>query len=106
VNNIIEKYGVWQVAYARLYIGTFLFLSNCFKGLFSLSGRGLVEFDPSLSLHDDPETAVTIAGGYMGQGMKVYVMGLDVPKVRRFVLFCSVLFSFCILSCCWGDLSA
>jgi hypothetical protein len=55
---------------------------NCFE--FSIVGRHLVEFDPSLSLHDDAETAVTIAGGYLGNGRQVYVMGLNVPKVCHF----------------------
>jgi len=65
VNSMIEKYGVFKIAYARLYIG-----------------RGLVEFDPSLSLHDDPETAVTIAGGYLSTDKQVYLMGLSVPKIE------------------------
>jgi len=66
VNGIVEKYGVHHVAYARLYIGLHL-----------------VELDPSLSLHDDPETAVTIAGGYLDDQRKVYIFGVDVPKIEH-----------------------
>lgn len=41
--KIVDSYGVRYVAIARLYIG-----------------RGMLSYDPSLSLHDDPETAGTL----------------------------------------------
>eukprot|EP01126_Amoeba_proteus_P006071 TRINITY_DN12107_c0_g1_i3.p1 TRINITY_DN12107_c0_g1~~TRINITY_DN12107_c0_g1_i3.p1 ORF type:complete len:300 (-),score=48.73 TRINITY_DN12107_c0_g1_i3:189-1007(-) len=66
VNQIVETFGVRHVAHARLYIGL-----------------RLVPLDPSLSLHDDPETAVTIAGGYLDCGRKVYLLGLNVPKIEH-----------------------
>eukprot|EP00696_Hemimastix_kukwesjijk_P008707 gnl/Hemi2/21008_TR6973_c0_g1_i1.p1 gnl/Hemi2/21008_TR6973_c0_g1~~gnl/Hemi2/21008_TR6973_c0_g1_i1.p1 ORF type:complete len:141 (-),score=36.15 gnl/Hemi2/21008_TR6973_c0_g1_i1:310-732(-) len=58
-----------MVAFARLYIG-----------------RHLLPFDPSLSLHDDPETAVTIAQAYASykeeEARLVHLMGLDVPVIE------------------------
>jgi len=59
---------VRYVAVARLYIG-----------------RGMLQYDPSLSLHDDPETAVCIAGGYVDikEGKKVHLIGLSVPKIEH-----------------------
>lgn len=66
VNAMVEKYGVVYIAVARLYIG-----------------RRMVELDPSLSLHDDAETAVTIAGGYLDEERKVYIFGIDIPKIEH-----------------------
>ncbi len=54
IQEIVQKKGVRFVLYARLYIGL-----------------GLLEYDPSLSLHDDPETALCIASGYKSKGKKV-----------------------------------
>jgi len=65
LDDIVRKFGVRYVAYARLYIG-----------------MQLIPFDPSLSLHDDPETAVCIAGGYVDNEKKVHLMELSVPKIE------------------------
>jgi len=65
LKNIINQYGVFYIAHARLYIG-----------------QRLVEFDPSLSLHDDPETATCIASSFLEEGKKVYLMELSVPKIE------------------------
>eukprot|EP01129_Flabellula_baltica_P014908 TRINITY_DN7298_c0_g1_i1.p1 TRINITY_DN7298_c0_g1~~TRINITY_DN7298_c0_g1_i1.p1 ORF type:complete len:278 (+),score=39.24 TRINITY_DN7298_c0_g1_i1:222-1055(+) len=66
LESIVNEKGVWYIAHARLYIG-----------------RGLVRYDPSLSLHDDPETAVTIASGYTElPHKKIYLMELDFPKIE------------------------
>lgn len=65
VNAVVTKHGVKRICYARLYIG-----------------RRLVQYDPSLSLHDDGETAVTIASGYMqAPTILVHLMKLSVPKI-------------------------
>ena len=42
----------------------------------------MIPYDSSLSLHDDPKTAVTIAGGYLANEKAAYLMGMDVPKVE------------------------
>jgi hypothetical protein len=65
VDAIVPRYGIRHVAYARLYIG-----------------RRLVPLDPSLSLHDEPGTALTIAGGYLEPGKSIYLMELSLPKVE------------------------
>lgn len=56
---------MYHIAYARLYIGL-----------------RLIAYDPTVSLHDDPETAVCIANGYLGQGKQLYLFKLDVPKIE------------------------
>eukprot|EP01006_Ploeotia_vitrea_P045792 TRINITY_DN66969_c6_g1_i1.p1 TRINITY_DN66969_c6_g1~~TRINITY_DN66969_c6_g1_i1.p1 ORF type:complete len:307 (+),score=26.73 TRINITY_DN66969_c6_g1_i1:73-921(+) len=65
LNQLVDSEGVWKIAHARLYIG-----------------QRMVPYDPSLSLHDDPETAVTIATTYLAAGKKAYLMGMDVPKIE------------------------
>lgn len=54
LEDIIVSKGAGLVLYARLYIGL-----------------RLLQYDPSLSLHDDGETAVCIAGGYVSSNKKV-----------------------------------
>jgi len=67
IRDTINTMGVWKVCYARLYIGLQLF-----------------KYDPSLSLHDDGETAVSIASGYMRlPEVRVHLMGLSVPKIEH-----------------------
>jgi len=66
LDAFVKQKGVRFIAYARLYIGL-----------------GLLPFDPSLSLHDDPETAVCIAGGYIQlPSKKLYLMTMDIPKIE------------------------
>jgi len=66
IARTVSEMGVRRVFFARLYIGL-----------------GLLEYDPSLSLHDDGETAVCIAGGYMKlPHKKVHLMELSVPKIE------------------------
>eukprot|EP01125_Pyxidicula_operculata_P010162 TRINITY_DN3352_c0_g1_i2.p1 TRINITY_DN3352_c0_g1~~TRINITY_DN3352_c0_g1_i2.p1 ORF type:complete len:293 (+),score=33.51 TRINITY_DN3352_c0_g1_i2:1395-2273(+) len=67
LHSIINQNGVKLIAYARLYIGL-----------------RLVKFDPSLSLHDDGETAVCIAGGYMDivNNKKIHLFEVSVPKIE------------------------
>jgi len=66
LRDLVNRVGVKHVCYARLYIGL-----------------GLLPFDPSLSLHDDGETAVCIASGYMKLPTKrVHLMKLSVPLVE------------------------
>jgi len=65
IDEIVNTKGIFHIAYARLYIGL-----------------RLLDHDPSLSLHDDGETAVCIASGYMKLPEKpIYLMEMDVPKV-------------------------
>jgi len=45
-------------------------------------GLQLLKYDPSLSLHDDWQTALCIAGGYFGESKKVYVFELTVPMIE------------------------
>eukprot|EP01130_Rhizamoeba_saxonica_P012896 TRINITY_DN5479_c0_g1_i3.p1 TRINITY_DN5479_c0_g1~~TRINITY_DN5479_c0_g1_i3.p1 ORF type:complete len:233 (-),score=49.92 TRINITY_DN5479_c0_g1_i3:19-717(-) len=65
IRSIIDEKGAKYICKARLYIG-----------------RGLLKYDPSLSLHDDGETAVTIAGGYFGGGKVIHLMELSVPLIE------------------------
>eukprot|EP01087_Luapelamoeba_hula_P000376 TRINITY_DN10270_c0_g1_i2.p1 TRINITY_DN10270_c0_g1~~TRINITY_DN10270_c0_g1_i2.p1 ORF type:complete len:338 (-),score=65.75 TRINITY_DN10270_c0_g1_i2:126-1139(-) len=66
IDAIVREEGVKKILYARLYIGL-----------------GLLDYDPSLSLHDDPETAVSIASGYMElPTRRVYLMEMNVPKIE------------------------
>eukprot|EP01105_Mastigella_eilhardi_P008283 TRINITY_DN2018_c0_g4_i1.p1 TRINITY_DN2018_c0_g4~~TRINITY_DN2018_c0_g4_i1.p1 ORF type:complete len:281 (+),score=51.56 TRINITY_DN2018_c0_g4_i1:59-844(+) len=65
LRQVVADEGVRKVAFARLYIGL-----------------GLIEHDPSVSLHDDPETAVCISGGYLERGKAIYLMQLRVPKIE------------------------
>ncbi|KAH3765680.1 hypothetical protein Pelo_2478 [Pelomyxa schiedti] len=65
ISRIVEKHGTHKVAYARLYIG-----------------MGLLPLDPSLSLHDDAETAVCIGSGYLAPNKSIHVMQLDVPLIE------------------------
>jgi hypothetical protein len=65
LRQIVDENGVYKICYARLYIG-----------------MRLVEFDPSVSLHDDPETAVCIANGYTNKEKKIHLMKLKIPKIE------------------------
>ena len=65
LRDVILRHGSGFVCYARLYIGL-----------------RLVKYDPSLSLHDDAETALCIAEGYMRAGMAVFMFDLDVPVIE------------------------
>jgi hypothetical protein len=65
LRQIVDENGVYKICYARLYIG-----------------MRLVEFDPSVSLHDDPETAVCIANGYKTKEKKIHLFKLSVPKIE------------------------
>ena len=65
IDALVLDKGVKFIAYARLYIGL-----------------GLLKYDPSLSLHDDPETAVCIAGGYVTDAKKIHLIGMSVPKIE------------------------
>eukprot|EP00026_Physarum_polycephalum_P013035 Phypoly_transcript_13396.p1 GENE.Phypoly_transcript_13396~~Phypoly_transcript_13396.p1 ORF type:complete len:273 (+),score=32.43 Phypoly_transcript_13396:211-1029(+) len=65
IDKFVLEYGVRKICYARLYIGL-----------------GLMEFDPSLSLHDDGETAVCIASSYVAKDKKIHLMKLSVPKIE------------------------
>lgn len=65
VSALLRAEGVAKVAVARLYIGL-----------------RLVKLDPSLSLHDDLETALCIAQGYYTEGeSKVYVFPMRFPLI-------------------------
>ncbi|KAL9648899.1 hypothetical protein ABK040_003828 [Willaertia magna] len=64
--EMVQQFGIYKICYARLYIGL-----------------QLVPFDPSLSLHDDPETTTCIASHYMKlPNRKVYLMKLNLPKIE------------------------
>ena len=65
LKQTVDKHGVFFICNARLYIG-----------------RGLVKYDPSVSLHDDPETAVCIANGYTSSEKKIHLFKLDAPKIE------------------------
>eukprot|EP00455_Lapot_gusevi_P032303 TRINITY_DN3522_c0_g1_i3.p1 TRINITY_DN3522_c0_g1~~TRINITY_DN3522_c0_g1_i3.p1 ORF type:complete len:306 (-),score=45.02 TRINITY_DN3522_c0_g1_i3:233-1150(-) len=68
--SVVNRHGIAKVAYARLYI--------------SQMRRLIGPFDPSLSLHDDAETSVCIASGYVDyeNGMKIYTMEMSVPLIE------------------------
>jgi len=66
LRDLVNHFGVKKIAFARLYIGL----------------RLIGKVDPSLSLHDDPETALTIAGGYVTQEKSPRLMGMNVPKIE------------------------
>ena len=44
----------------------------------------MINFDPSLSLHDDKETALVISGGYFSEEGRqcVHLFEIDVPKIE------------------------
>lgn len=63
LNDVVSANGVYSICLHRLYISRMRWP------------------DPSVSLHDDPETALIIAGGYFEQGRKVYLFECDVPKI-------------------------
>ena len=65
VESMVSTHGVWKICHARLYIG-----------------MRMVRYDPSLSLHDNPETATCIASGYSDDDRKVHLMELDVPLIE------------------------
>lgn len=65
LDKLINDVGVFKICYARLYIGL-----------------QLVKYDPSVSLHDDPETAVCIGSGYIEDDKRVYLMCMNVPKIE------------------------
>ncbi|KAF0973667.1 hypothetical protein FDP41_007054 [Naegleria fowleri] len=66
VEQMVQQYGIWKICHARLYIG-----------------QRMVPYDPSLSLHDHPETATCIAKGYMSlPHRKIYLMELQIPLIE------------------------
>ena len=66
LDKIVEENGINKICYGRLYISLHLY-----------------KHDPSLSLHDDAETAVIIASGYSEYpNKKVHLFEVNVPKVE------------------------
>ncbi|KAG2378540.1 hypothetical protein C9374_008179 [Naegleria lovaniensis] len=66
VEQMVQQHGIWKICHARLYIG-----------------QRMVQYDPSLSLHDHPETATCIAKGYMDlPHRKIYLMELQIPLIE------------------------
>ncbi|KAJ4455705.1 putative ADPribosylglycohydrolase superfamily protein [Paratrimastix pyriformis] len=65
VLQTLRQEGLRKVVVARLYIGL-----------------GLVPCDPSISLHDDCETTLTIASGYLEADRRVYLYEVHVPVVE------------------------
>ena len=66
VEGMVDLHGVWKICHARLYIG-----------------QRMVKYDPSLSLHDHPETTTCIASHYMDlPERKIYLMELDLPLIE------------------------
>jgi hypothetical protein len=64
--RVVNANGVKKVLYARLYIGL-----------------RLLPYDPSVSLHDDGETAVCIANGYAElPHRRIHLMKVTVPKIE------------------------
>ena len=69
VDAVVEERGVAAVCVARLFI--------------SVQSRLIGPIDPSVSLHDEWQTAVTIAGGYTDKpGCHLFVFVLNVPVVE------------------------
>eukprot|EP01083_Nonionella_stella_P095538 268238_1 len=68
MQEIVNTHGITRITVARLYISH---LSEW------------IGLDPSLSLHDDCETALCISQTYMSEAAKkyVYLFEMDVPKV-------------------------
>ncbi len=59
----VDKEGLFRICFYRLYISLMKWA------------------DPSVSLHDDPETALIIASGYVAENKKVYLFEVHVPKI-------------------------
>ena len=68
MKDIVNEHGITRITVARLYISH---LSEW------------IGLDPSLSLHDDFETALCISQTYFNEKNKkfVYLMEMDVPKI-------------------------
>jgi hypothetical protein len=63
LNAIVSANGVFEVCFHRLYISRMKWK------------------DPSVSLHDDAETALVIAGGYFSDSKRVYLFECNIPKI-------------------------
>lgn len=68
MKDIVDQHGITKITVARLYIS---YLSEW------------IGLDPSLSLHDDAETALTISQTYMSEQQQkfVYLFEMNVPKI-------------------------